>query len=186
MKMSQSISTSNRLAWGAKVSGEFSRAAVGVARRIGVPPSDLMACMAWESGETFSPSIRNGAGSGATGLIQFMPQTAASLGTTTDKLAAMTAVQQLVYVERYFKPWRGKLRDLGDLYMAILWPAGIGKPMDHILFRRDDPHRPKLYLQNKGLDIDRDGDVDKAECCTKVLDKRSKGLRPGYFLDLPE
>lgn len=173
-----------KLAWGSKVPNAFAQKAIIVARQIDVPPSDLMACMAWESGETFSPAIRNGAGSGAVGLIQFMPQTAAAMGTSTEQLAAMTGVQQLDYVERYFRPWRGRLRDLGDLYMAILWPAGIGKPMDHILFRRDDAQRPKLYLQNKGLDIDRDGDVDKAECCAKVLAKLQRGLQPGYVAEV--
>lgn len=41
-----------------------------------------MAAMAFESGETFSPSIKNAAGSGAVGLIQFMPSTAKALGTS--------------------------------------------------------------------------------------------------------
>jgi soluble lytic murein transglycosylase-like protein len=36
-----------------------------------------MACMAWESGRSFRPDVKNMAGSGATGLIQFMPTTAA-------------------------------------------------------------------------------------------------------------
>ena len=58
-----------------------------------------MACMAWESGETFSPTIRNGAGSSMIGLIHFMPTTAKSLGTSTEALSKMTAVEQLDYVE---------------------------------------------------------------------------------------
>ena len=100
-----------------------------IAGRLGVPADDLMACMAWETGRTFNPAVRNMAGSGATGLIQFMPSTARALGTTTDALAAMSAERQLDYVEAYFQPYRGRLRDLGDLYMAILWPRGIGQPV---------------------------------------------------------
>ena len=38
-----------------------------------------MAVMSFETGGTFDPGIRNAAGSGATGLIQFMPSTAAGL-----------------------------------------------------------------------------------------------------------
>ena len=38
-----------------------------------------------------------------------MPQTAESLGTTTDQLARMSAVKQLDFVEQYFLPRQGKL-----------------------------------------------------------------------------
>src|SRR3546814_174031 len=64
------------IAWGAKVSQEFRDRIWWIAEELGLNPDDLMACIAWESGETFSPSIKNMAGSGATGLIQFMPTTA--------------------------------------------------------------------------------------------------------------
>ena len=99
-----------------------------------VQPDNLMACMAWESAETFSPKVKNAAGSGAVGLIQFMPATARALGTTTTALAAMTVIEQLAYVKRYFQPYRGRLRTLSDLYMAILWPRGIGKAESYVLW----------------------------------------------------
>lgn len=166
------------LAWGARVSPEFARAAIRVAVRVRIAdPSWLMAVMAFETGETFSPSIKNAAGSGATGLIQFMPQTAFLLQTSTDLLAKMDAVHQLSYVERYFAPWTGRLRNLGDVYGAVLWPAMIGKPDDHIVFAQGGA-RPKIYLQNRGLDLDRDGDVEKREVVAKVAAKLAKGLRP--------
>lgn len=92
------------VAWGAKVSPNFKRKVLEITTRLEISPDFLMACMAFESGETFSPAVRNAAGSGATGLIQFMPSTAKALHTTTDALAAMSAEQQLVYVERYFRP----------------------------------------------------------------------------------
>lgn len=167
------------LAWGAKVSAEFRAKVRTIAARLGVPPDDLMACMAWETGRTFSPSIRNAAGSGATGLIQFMPTTAASLGTTTGALAKMTAVQQLDYVERYFQPWRGRLKNLGDLYMAILWPAGIGKPDSFVLWDRDT--RPTTYRQNAGIDINRDGKITRGEALAKVTGLLDEGRRPGNY-----
>ena len=86
-----------------------------------------MAAMAFETGrDKFSASSVNRI-SGATGLIQFMPSTAIGLGTTTAALAAMTAEDQLEYVERYFKPYRNRLNTLEDLYMAILWPIAVGK-----------------------------------------------------------
>src|SRR5690625_4614109 len=75
------------LAWGAAVSLEFCKTAIALSRKLKIDPSWLMACMAFESARTFRPDIRNAAGSGATGLIQFMPATARGLGTTVDALA---------------------------------------------------------------------------------------------------
>lgn len=169
------------IAWASNVELSFAKEVVAVCRRTSIEnPSWLMACMAFETGETFSPSIRNFAGSGATGLIQFMPSTAKKLGTTTDDLAKMTAVEQLQYVEKYFSPYRNRLKSLADVYGAILWPAMIGKPDAYVLFDRDDPKYPKRYQQNRGLDYDKDGKITKAEVVVKVTAKLSKGVKPPY------
>jgi hypothetical protein len=64
------------LAWGKKVSKRFRSRVKEVAANLQTDPNFLMACMAFESAGTFSSSIKNGAGSGAVGLIQFMPSTA--------------------------------------------------------------------------------------------------------------
>lgn len=162
----------DQLAWGAKVSEEFRDRVRAISKSIGCDPNDLMACMAFESGGTFSPSIRNKA-SGATGLIQFMPATAASLGTTTDKLAALTAEKQLDYVERYFR-WFPGVRTLEDVYMAILWPRAIGRPNDYVLFAAPS----KEYKQNSGLDKDGDGKVTKFEAAAAVRARLKDGLLP--------
>ena len=130
-----------------------------------------MACMAFETGRTFSPSIKN-PGSSATGLIQFMASTAIGLNTTVDALAKMSAVEQLDYVARYFEPYRGRLKTLADTYMAILWPAGVGKPDDHPIFGGGSP----AYLANKGLDANKDGNVTKAEAAAKVAAMLAEGL----------
>ena len=79
---------------------EFRRKLYQVAIDVGIPPGELASLMGFESSWTWSPSVRNPSG-GATGLIQFMPSTAKMLGTTTDQLAAMSAVQQLDYVKAY-------------------------------------------------------------------------------------
>lgn len=173
-----------KLAWGARVSAAFRTRVIDMSRRLGADPSNVMACMAFETGETFSPSVRNAAGSGATGLIQFMPKTAANLGTSTAALAAMTAVDQLVYVEKYFQPFRGRLKNLGDVYGAILWPAMIGQADDYVLFDANDAKRPKLYLQNRGLDVDKNGKVTRLEVCAKVRGKLDRGLLAGNVLDV--
>jgi murein DD-endopeptidase MepM/ murein hydrolase activator NlpD len=164
------------VAWGARVSPRFKTRVLAIAEDLGCDADHLMACMAFETGETFSPSVRNAAGSGATGLIQFMPSIATMLGTTTTALAAMTAEAQLDYVARYFLPYRGRLRTVEDLYMAILWPAAIGKPADHVLFAAPK----KTYAQNRGLDRDGDGRVTKREAAAAVRAKLVKGRRAGY------
>lgn len=173
-----------RLCWGARVSRVFRDRIHWMADELGMPKAtgadDIMACIAWESGETFSPSVKNMAGSGATGLIQFMPETAIGLKTTVAKLAQMTAEDQLNYVYKYFKPYAGKLNDLGDLYMAILWPAGVGKPMAYTLW--DKNTRPTTYRQNSGLDVNKDGKITKGEAVQKVSAKKAKGYLPGNVL----
>lgn len=167
------------LAWGSKVSPAFRERVRRIADTMGMPQdgaSWLMGCMAWESARTFSPSVRNAAGSGAVGLIQFMPDTAHGLGTSTDALAAMTAEEQLEYVAKYFKPYAGKLQLLSDCYMVILWPAAVGKPDGTILW--DQSTRPTTYKQNAGLDGDHNGQITKAEAASRVHDLYVEGLRP--------
>lgn len=92
-----------KIAWGAVVTPDFCKAVIATCKNLGIPdPSYLMACIAFETGETFSPAIKNSAGSGAVGLIQFMPSTAKALGTTTAReppcSKALTALAMSAWV----------------------------------------------------------------------------------------
>lgn len=91
----------------------------------------------------------------------------------------MSAVQQLVYVEKYFRPRKGKLKTLSDVYMAILWPSAIGQPDTHVLFRESDPKHPKRYIQNAKLDWNDDGCITKAEATRKVTRLLGVGMQDG-------
>ena len=164
------------LAWGKKLTGEERRLVRVMCARLGVEPDFMMAAMAFETGETFSPSVRNPVSS-ATGLIQFMASTAKALGTSVEALAGMTFAEQLVWVEKYFTPWKGRLVSLEDVYMAILWPAAVGKPLDYVLFAKADSKRRRAYLANAGLDVNYDGKITKAEAAGKVRAKLVKGRR---------
>lgn len=164
------------LAWGAQVSSEFRARVIDIAAGLGTQPDYLMACMAFESGRTFCAAVRNAAGSGAVGLIQFMEPTARSLGTSTKALARMSAVEQLGYVERYLTPFRGRLSSLSDVYMAILWPAAVGKPESSVLWTQGG--RPTTYRQNAGLDVNHDGAITKAEAAARVHDMLVEGCKP--------
>lgn len=161
----------NQIAWGRKVSPRFKSKVILISAVLGCDPSHLMAAMAFETGETFSPSVRN-ARSGATGLIQFMPKTAKALGVTTDALAAMAPEEQLDYVGAYFSPYEGRLSTLSDLYMAILWPRAVARDDAFVLFSAPQA----VYAQNAGLDANRDGQVTKGEAAAKVFAKLAKGL----------
>lgn len=181
------------LIWGAKVSCEFRMKVVKICKELWPSnylnmANNLMAVMAWEIGETFSPSIKN-PNSSATGLIQFMKNTAEELGTTVDKLEKMTALEQLDYVKKYFYPQRNKKLEFVDFYLQVLFPASMGKPDNHVVFSKDgrglDKNdrnyslRIKAYPVNKGFDTNpkygnNDGMVTKAEIkkgIQKYIDK---------------
>jgi len=113
------------LFWGEKVSCEFRKKVVEISKRLGKDPNLLMAGMALETGRTFSPTA--GKGTSYVGLIQFGDDAAESVGTTKEKLLEMTAVQQLVYVEKYLTKKKDKINTLTDFYLSILMPVDVGK-----------------------------------------------------------
>jgi hypothetical protein len=135
------------MAWGLRVSPEFRERVVEICGGLEIEP-------------------------GATGLIQFMPSTARRLGTSTGELAAMTAERQLDFVERYFQPFRGRLRTLADVYMTILFPVAVGRPGDFVLFTSPSVR----YAQNAGLDRNNDGTVTKTEAEAHVRAALTEGL----------
>lgn len=155
-----------------ETSAEFRCELIQVARRLGTDPNYLATIMSLESG--LDPSIRNvwcmqnkdcAPSCCATGLIQFMPSTARALGTTTDELALMSDYEQLVYVEKFYRPYAERLTSVGDVYMATFLPALVGEPPETVLGRQGDPavlpgtslSYAKIYEQNAGFDRDKDG-----------------------------
>lgn len=162
------------ICWGAKVSSDFRASVLWIEGQLGLKANFLMPCMAFETGLTFSPSKKNPASS-ATGLIQFMDATAAQLKTTTAALALMSPVQQLGYVYKYFKAFGGDLSawDLADTYMAILLPNMIGEPLD-----AEMKWSSRAYAANKGLDLDKDGNITKREAVKRVFDLYKLGMQP--------
>jgi hypothetical protein len=147
-------------------------AIIEMCERLGAVPDHMVTCMSFESGSTFDPAVRNAAGSSAVGLIQFMAATAKALGTTTAALGGMTVQQQLAYVEKYFAPYRNTtaLRTLEGTYLCIFYPrARLMKP--HEVVARVGT---VAYTQNKGLDRDRDGDIEVQEICSTIVKHAAK------------
>lgn len=167
--------------WGAHVSNEFLMSCLWIEDQLGGPKvENLMTCMKFES--NLKPDAKNPMSSGS-GLIQFMESTARRLGTTTANLRAMSATRQLSYVYKYFKEYKDrgfKLHQwsLEDTYMAILWPAAIGKSEDFRVFINDPNKMKDAYDVNKGLDLDKDGFITKKEAAAKVVRLYNQGTTP--------
>lgn len=104
---------------------DYASEVVRVASSIGISPEWLANVIYFESGG--NPQARNPKSS-ATGLIQFIGSTAASLGTSVDALYRMSGREQMVYVEKYFASKAGKLRSQEDVYMAVFYPKAVGNP----------------------------------------------------------
>lgn len=162
-----------RLAWGALLTAEERARLVAVAGDVGCDPSHLSAVIYFES--RWDPAAVNAA-YGATGLIQFLPSTARGLGTTVEDLATMSRVDQLGYVLAYLRSYAGRLGTLADLYMAVLRPTAIGKADSFALITSDEG---KAYVANKGLDLDANGQITKAEATAIVAKRLEQGLSPG-------
>lgn len=152
-----------------------------LAARNGWDADALAAVMSGESG--FKPSIKNPLpGQTASGLIQFTESTANSLGTTTAAIRAMGAVEQLGLVERYYKrAFGGRAVSLlrpADYYAAV-WGNGVGKPLDAVLARESDPRTrnggaDNLYSLNKGLDVNKDGEIRLQDLADHVASTQAK------------
>jgi len=169
---------------------EFQSAVTATAGRLGIPEEHLYAAMSFETGGTFNPAETNKMGSGATGLIQFIPSTAKGLGTSTEELAGMSRARQMHYVEKYLSnKGIGPNSSLDDIYMAILFPAAVGKGDDYVLFGQGamSGYTGRAYDQNRGLDKNGDGSITKKEAAQKVIDHRNSmspwrnpiNVRPG-------
>jgi hypothetical protein len=139
------------------------------AKAIGVPVDWLATVISFETGGTFSPSVLNRAGSGAFGLIQFMPSTAQALlktATAQEAVAkgmAMSFAQQLKeMVIPYFKG--GTYKDLHALYLHVFYPAAANKSDDYIVGSAPGA----VYTQNKGLDIGGKGYITRADITSTI------------------
>lgn len=122
-----------------------------IAERNGWDPAPIATVMFLE-GSKYRASTKNSIG--AVGLIQFMPSTAKALGTTTNELAAMSELEQLKFVEKYFKmvglPAGART---GDYYIATFLPGFMGKSDATVMSVAGE----KIYDGNKGLDRNKDG-----------------------------
>ncbi len=146
---------------------EFVRKTVEIANKLQTKPEYLLFVM-WKESK-YNPAAVNKdnpkkgyKGTGATGLIQFMPGTAEGLGTTTDQLYRMTGVEQLEYVYKFYKNATGKLNSLEDLYLYAFFPIALGKPDDWIVQAKNQSSG-LIASQNPAIDINKSGEITVGE-----------------------
>ncbi|MFL5350718.1 MAG: hypothetical protein ACJ8AT_38600 [Hyalangium sp.] len=161
-------SVAGQLIWGDRVPEDFRKKVFAISDELKVNPQYLMACMAFETEGKFK-SNTPGRSSRAVGLIQFIPgKNDELLGKTTEQLKVMPEVEQLDYVQKYFRYWitahKMPLVTLGDVYACIICPSGIGQLDDAVYYRAGDG----LYEANDGLDRQKKGWITKADATAPV------------------
>jgi hypothetical protein len=142
----------------------FVQALEAMASRLDMDANAIAGVISLESG--FNPAAVNPI-SNATGLIQFMPATAAALGTSVDALRQMSDIDQLAFVEKYFRAFAGRLVTRGDYYLAVFMPKFVGKPDTDVISTKGQ----KVYDQNKVLDGDKDGVLTVGDVRMKLLNR---------------
>lgn len=138
-----------------------------IAAKLGINPDWLMIVFKIESSmnhKAVNPYTQ------ATGLIQFMPSTAAGLGTTTGGLMAMSNVQQLDYVYKYFAPYKGRFSSILDLYTVTFFPAALGKADSYIL-QTDRIAAGTIARQNGAYDLNKDNQITLGELKAAITKK---------------
>jgi hypothetical protein len=156
-------------------------AVIAAAKTLNIDPDWLFTVISFETGGSFSPTVRNAAGSGAFGLIQFMPSTAQALLKTStrdeavQKGLAMSFSEQLnKMVVPYLKG--APLKSLEDVYLKIFYPAAMNKPNDYVVGRfSDGGFSAKVYTQNKGFDREQKGYITRADITRKIRSIYDKG-----------
>jgi peptidoglycan hydrolase-like protein with peptidoglycan-binding domain len=168
---------------------------IGVGERLGVDPNFMAAVISSESG--FRPEIRNQwclknldptGQRCAVGLLQFMPFVLQAWGFTPNQVAAMSAVEQLPLVERFFRPYAPKCTSAGRTYMATFLPAYADAALAfRIGVQGDQTNKLKgtqltlgdIYQQNAGFDKPKKGYVTVGDVVAhgnSILDKaRARG-----------
>ena len=150
-----------------------------IAPRVGLDPNWLMAIMNFESAGTFSPSITNSLG--YVGLIQFGESARKTLGVTKEQLKAMSAVEQLDYVEKYYNMYKGKYKSYVDAYFAVFFPLAIGKPDDWVI-EGGGLTAKQIYDANPAFANVKDGKLRVWEVKKTMLEKLpSEWLKDGSF-----
>jgi hypothetical protein len=121
--------------------------------------------------------------SGAVGLIQFTPVAIDELNNyynyklTKRKLALMTQIEQLLYVEKYIEYWKkaNKIQSkltLADLYLLVFSPSKMNGSDDNTTLYKEGT---TYYKANASIDIDKENGITKKELAKRAYDSFDEG-----------
>lgn len=140
-----------------------------VAKAIKVNVNWLLAVFYFESGKTFSTSIKNNIGS--VGLIQFTRDKAGVTYKTIkgkryelNAIATMSWDAQLDLIQLYYQEAIGSktISSFEDLYMATFFPVAVGKPNTYVL-QTSTLSASLIARQNPAFDTNKDNQITKGE-----------------------
>ena len=132
---------------------------ITIADALGLDPDWISTVISIES--RWNPRAKN-PNSSASGLIQFIESTAKALGTTTAAIRSMSTSEQLELVRRYLQPYARRIKSVGDTWLAVFYPAALGKPDSHIIGAEGS----QAYEANANLDKNKDRTITVAEIKT--------------------
>jgi hypothetical protein len=151
----------------------------------GYDPVAVAGIIERESAKTWSPSVR---GSNAftsepvykyaVGLLQFSPDTCRKLGSNTAAFAAMSFLEQVAYIPKYYALFGGpsKFTRPADYYAAG-WGSGVGAPDSYVLAVKGD----RKYAANANLDRDNSGDITIGDLSGSLTDVVNRASKAGYW-----
>lgn len=150
----------------------------------GYDPVAVGAIVEMETGHTWSPKVRGPKAFTvrpyyAVGLLQFSPDTARKLGTSTESLEDMSFIEQAVYIPRYYSLFGGpsKFTRPADYYAAG-FGTGVGASDSWVMASRGDIR----YDANTGLDANHDDQITMSDLSTLVTRAVTEGARNGAWL----
>ncbi len=144
-------------------------------------PLDMLGVWMSESGVRADAHNPHG---NASGLNQLMPQTARGLGwdktdTTLSMYRHLSATAQLPWVEKYYTPYKGRLRSRGHAYVATFLPKYIAEGTlllpDTVLAGREGP-LGWAYEANAVFDANHDYKITFQEL-VDAIDRNCRGPR---------
>lgn len=121
--------------------------------------------------------------SGAVGLIQFTPVAIDELNNfynyslTKRKLALMTQIEQLYYVEKYIEYWKkaNKIKvklTLADLYLLVFAPSKMNGSIDSTTLYKEGT---VYYKANESVDTDKKNGITKKELAHRAYESFEEG-----------